>query len=62
MKTYELELCSNYKCERKNSKSRCEFYDTCPSCTGWCKTKNYSKECVPFLQVAFQNLKGKINE
>lgn len=62
IEAHELELCFKYKCESKNSESKCEFYDKCPSHTGWCKAKSYSKECVPFLEVAFQNLKGKINE
>lgn len=36
---------------------RCEFFDSCPSCTGWCLKKKPSAKCVPFLQQAYANTK-----
>ena len=40
-----------------NKNQKCEFYNTCPSCSGWCNGKDYSRECVPFLQTAYIRLK-----
>jgi len=43
------------------TKRVCEFYDICPSCSGWCNGREYSKECVPFLQTAYSDLKSNLD-
>ena len=39
---------------------KCKYYDTCPSCSGWCNNRQPSVECVEFLINAYEGLKERI--
>ncbi len=36
--------------------SNCQYYDICPSASGWCINRGPEKECVPFLLTAVKKL------
>lgn len=39
----------------------CTYYDICPSASGWCKNRQVSSECLPFLDNAEGELNRKIH-
>ena len=38
--------------------SNCQYYDICPSASGWCINRGPEKECVPFLLTAIEKLRS----
>lgn len=45
-----------------NQKNKCKYYDTCPSCSGWCNNKQPDSLCVDFILTAYDNLNNKYND
>lgn len=39
---------------------KCEYYDNCPSVSGWCLINEYDQSCVFHLQQAIKLLKEEI--
>ena len=55
----DTELFSSYS--TKSSLKYCTYYDICPSASDWCKNRQASSECLPFLNNAEGELNRKIH-
>ena len=42
--------------------TKCKYYDTCPSCSGWCNNSQPSEKCVEFILTAYEQKSKIIDE
>ena len=45
-----------------NLPKKCQFFNICPSATGWCRNLQPRMECLDFLESAQDTLKEKLKD
>ena len=46
----------NNKTPARPAPTPCEYYNVCPSASGWCRVRHPGADCVDFLQTAYARL------